>query len=259
MKIFTVVIFSSIRLEVESSSFKETFRMTTFFIFWLLFGTSFALRRIINGHYAKEGQFPFFAEVINFQTNDRIVTCGGALVSPRKVVTVAHCLEESLGIVVRLGSTKKHQGNPFGVEKQVQYPNMDFVVLILDRPVQDEGEIIQIMERPVIPGEKCTAIGFGFDGKNYSEDMKFVSLTIDDPKDVQKLVSFPLSKMEIFAGMKDNSDVCFGDSGGPLLCNEGLAGITLGSLLREPCNSQGLPSKFANLHQLQQWIDAIQV
>lgn len=219
-------------------------------------------RRIINGNYAHDGQFPFFAEVINFQPEDRIVTCGGALISDRKVITVAHCLQNSLGILVRLGSTKKHQGKAFVVERQVKHGNMDFVVLILESSVKNVSENVKpvkIVQNPVQPREKCIAIGFGHDGKDYSEEMKFAQLHVNSINEVQKLVSFILSPNEIYAGMNDNTDVCFGDSGGPLLCPDGLAGITLGSLIKEPCNSPGLPSKFADLHKLRQWITSIRV
>lgn len=218
-------------------------------------------RRIINGNFAHKGQFPFFAEVINFQPEERTVICGGALISERKVITADHCLKNSVGIGVRLGSTRKHQGKPFVVARQVKHPSMDFLVLVLESPVVTEEKIepIRIMQRPVISGEVCTAIGFGWDGKDYSKEMKFAELHINHIKDVQALVSYGLLSQEIYAGMNDNSDVCFGDSGGPLLCQDGLAGITLGSIVQEPCNSPGLPSKFADLYKLQQWINSVRV
>lgn len=216
-------------------------------------------RRIINGNFAYEGQFPFFAEVINFQPEDKTVTCGGALVTARKVITANHCLKNSIGIEVKFGSIKKHQGKSIIVQRKYKHPNMDFVVLLLESSVGDEINVkpVQIIPRPVTPGELCIAIGFGWDGNDYSNEMKFTHLHINEASNVQKLVSYILPGNEIYAGMNDDSDVCFGDSGGPLLCRDGLAGLTLGSILREPCNSIGLPSKFADLYQLQHWIHSL--
>lgn len=219
-----------------------------------------AQRRIINGEFARPNEFPFFAEVDNFVDENTVIVCGGALISRKKVLTAAHCLKNMTKLAVEFGSNKKFEGIIYAVDHYEKNTEADLAVLFLKDEVKltENIKTIEILQRPVIPGEECTAIGYGFNGQEYEKELKYSHLHIDNINEVEALVApWPLSTIHIYAAMHDNTDVCMGDSGGPLVCNGFLAGTTVGSTVKQPCNAPGFPSKFTNLYKLQEWINKV--
>lgn len=61
--------------------------------------------RILKGQDAVRGQFPYYV-FLDIESPDGGSTCGGSLISNEWVVTAAHCLVNSTGIEVHLGSLR---------------------------------------------------------------------------------------------------------------------------------------------------------
>lgn len=59
--------------------------------------------RIVQGHDALEGQFPYYAFLRILLRHEQNV-CGGSLISNTWILTTAHCLKNALAIQVYLGA-----------------------------------------------------------------------------------------------------------------------------------------------------------
>ena len=149
--------------------------------------------------------------------------CSGTIITPRAVLTAAHCLDEDARIArVWLGS-----GNEIVAGSFEFYPNYRFNT----QGVFDVGVILMSEDLPRNPvpiltsrdarsGETAIIAGWGRDENNVTATLRAGSTTVS-------AVNGSLIET-IFA--PPSSSVCSGDSGGPILLSEGntwsIAGIT---------------------------------
>ncbi|XP_017048687.1 chymotrypsin-2 [Drosophila ficusphila] len=79
--------------------------------------------RIMNGTVAKEKQFPYQAQLLSYFEGDMNEPhlCGGTILSPRWIVTAAHCLQDPKSklskVLVYVGSTESYPDNEIVIKR----------------------------------------------------------------------------------------------------------------------------------------------
>ncbi|XP_050353681.1 trypsin, alkaline C-like [Nymphalis io] len=245
--------------------------------------------RIVGGTDANIEDYPFMANIlIAFEEENPfpyMSFCGGSLITSRSVLTAAHCLMSSeieQGLVdksqfrVRLGSSLPYTGGHLHrVESLLDHPGYaypkayhDIGILKLATPailsdcvalapiagpnywVPDNTTLttagwgtIQSFFRPaeILQQVDIKMINHDFCRENYA---KLQSVHGDDIPNVT-------SEMVCAGLLAGGKGVCYGDSGGPLLHQGVVIGITSWG---QPCARAEFPGVFVNVPSYTSWI-----
>lgn len=215
--------------------------------------------RIINGHGASEGEWPWMVTIFpaggtpaNPSTGH---FCGGVLIAPQYVVTAAHCVSSSEGypedIEVVVGRTRlsSSAGSRSLVQSIVVHPNFDnfllrndIALLKLTAPVPQQPVDLVVAGDEALwsAGTNATIIGWGQTNPIYPilpDLLQEAVIPIQSDATCQEDLGLLFdSSAHLCAGVLsspgsgDGVDACYGDSGSPLLVPDGLgwklAGLT---------------------------------
>ncbi|KAM6230331.1 granzyme A [Porphyrio hochstetteri] len=198
---------------------------------------------IIGGKEVKPHSKPFMALLRD--ANGRF--CGGALIKDNWVLTAAHC-EMKRGQVT-LGAhslkAKEKEKQVFRIKKQIPYPcyshstKENDIMLVQLRKRAKLNKAVKPIDLPNSgddpkPGTICIVAGWGQTQnhpKKTSDTLREVNITVISRQicnDDEHYRSQPaITNSMICAGDKNGGkDSCSGDSGGPLICNGVMRGIT---------------------------------
>ncbi|XP_069313699.1 kallikrein-2-like isoform X2 [Eulemur rufifrons] len=187
--------------------------------------------RVVGGWECENHSQPWQVAV----TRHGFAQCGGVLVHPQWVLTAAHCIsrpdDDSSHDIMLL-----HLSNPAKITDSVK---------VLDLPTQ-EPEV----------GSTCYASGWGsIQPKKFlrPETLQCVDLELLSNDKCEEAYYEKVTEFMLCAGHWDGKkDTCSGDSGGPLICNGMLQGLT--SWGSQPCAKPRKPALYTKLWTYQEWI-----
>ncbi|NXT95116.1 GRAA protein, partial [Anhinga rufa] len=226
---------------------------------------------IIGGNEVAPHSRPFMALI--YEANGKSL-CGGALIKENWVLTAAHCKVNGGKVILGAHSrtAEEREKQYFQIAKQIPHPHYcsdqkenDLMLLQLKKRAR-LTKAVQLIPLPNSdddpqPGTICTVAGWGETHNNQrvsSDTLREVNITVISRQicnDNNHYRNNPvITKNMICAGSKNGGkDSCFGDSGGPLRCNNEMRGIT--SFGKSRCGTVRGPGIYTRLtKQYLQWI-----
>ncbi|XP_021023059.1 kallikrein 1-related peptidase b11-like isoform X3 [Mus caroli] len=230
--------------------------------------------RIVGGFKCEKNSQPWHVAVYRY--NEYI--CGGVLLDPNWVLTAAHCYDNQYN--VWLGKNKlfqdEHSAQHRLVSKSFPHPGFNMSLLMIQKiplgvdlsndlmllRLSKPADITDVVKPIALPteepklGSTCLASGWGSTIPfkfQYAKDLECVSIKVLPIENCAKSHNKKVTDVMLCAGdMDGGKDTCVGDSGGPLICDGVLHGITSwGSI---PCGEPNAPGIYTKLIKFNSWI-----
>ncbi|XP_052891107.1 serine protease 27-like [Anopheles moucheti] len=202
---------------------------------------------IVNGKESKDGYWPWHAAIFHHNYLTSVYACGGTILSQNAVLTAAHCVMTTNGIIARKRVIVQVGRNRLGVAtKRVEeheafelivhpgYNGNDFqhdialIKLATDITYTNYIQPICLWNRGedlhTIIGSWGTVIGFGLDENDtVSQTLREASVLVVSHiaciESNREVFSHALTSNMLCAGNRDGISACNGDSGGGLFFN----------------------------------------
>lgn len=213
--------------------------------------------RIVGGNVSLSGQWPWVMALVStnsktgkpFTNPWRDQFCGGSLIAPTWVITAGHCVYDetisSFSVIANLHNLQKDSGEIHAVKRIVIHPNYnnttlnnDVALVQLQNPVTNAQILPLISGNPLLANATATIVGWGAlseeDANNgiYPKRLHEAKVPIVTNATCKKSYGHhQIDGNKLCAGLAAGGiDTCEGDSGGPLMVQQGqmwhLAGIT---------------------------------
>ncbi|KAI8320567.1 trypsin-like serine protease [Martensiomyces pterosporus] len=199
-------------------------------------------KRVVNGHAASEGEYPYTVRV-TLSANNMVSSCGGTIIGEQAVVTAAHCLfNKTENAAVNHSQVKVGFGNN-NATLQTYVPAQDVVVhpdynsmfnyhdiaLVKVSGIPFQKNTVESLKvyRGLLPeGTSLTSLGWGvmtpeFGSHNVSDVLKKTTVKIANINDCKDYIVFKESSdgPQICTENKftPGTSACYGDSGTGLI------------------------------------------
>nr|prf tonin [Rattus norvegicus] len=214
---------------------------------------------IVGGYKCEKNSQPWQVAVINEYL------CGGVLIDPSWVITAAHCYSNNYQVL--LGRNNLFKDEPFAQHRLVRqsFRHPDYIPLImllhLSEPADITGgvKVIDLPTKEPKVGSTCLASGWGSTNPSemvVSHDLQCVNIhLLSNEKCIETYKDDVTDGMLCAGEMEGGKDTCAGDSGGPLICDGVLQGITSGGAT--PCAKPKTPAIYAKLIKFTSWIKKV--
>ena len=239
-------------------------------------------KRIVGGMYlASQDKFPWQVSLQIKLHGNYNHFCGGVILSNQWIVTAAHCvshLPKSRYLIV-MGKSNLSNKVSNSIERKVKtiiihseynpFTKVNDVALLKVAKFEFSNYIIPICLPEIMDvniGDEAIVTGFGSNRHGIPQKMlKVLRITIQSNSVCQEKYSYGLSKKFIHKNFlcawgNKNSDICDGDSGGPIIVKSSSTGnyvlVGIASWTGKPCGSQNTPPVFTRIYEMKKWIQS---
>ncbi|CAB3250336.1 unnamed protein product [Arctia plantaginis] len=224
--------------------------------------------RIVGGEAVNIEAYPFAVQFLNMGR-----LCGGVIINSWSIVTAGHCLAFSTDMkqmIIQAGAKYTYDFNAdryrvraFVIHEDYnkeQAFSCDIALVFVDTPIKlgpraKKGILVNHKEWMNDKEENFIVTGWGYTkhkGEVSKVGLKMARLHYINPRECSKFLDGHNITADTFClyGYGER-DTCQGDSGGGVLWNNMLVGLTS---YGEGCAVKGKPSIYANIWHLRSWI-----